>query len=81
MAAGEEGPGRDPTAALAATVVRVFLVCLPLGLVALLVLSVIWAESAPEAARGIVEILKTVLLPVVTLVLGYVFGRQGRGGG
>jgi hypothetical protein len=78
--AGEDPRQDDPTAALAATVVRVFLVCLPLGLLALLVLSIIWAESAAEAARGIVEVLKTVLLPVVTLVLGYAFGRQARGG-
>lgn len=65
-------------AQLAATVSSVFLLCLPASLLALLVLSFVRADSAAEAVKAIVEILKSVLLPIVTLVLGYYFAR-GRG--
>lgn len=64
-------------AQLAATVSMVFLVCLPVSLLVLLILA-FRAESATAAVSGVVEILKSVLLPVVTLVLGYYFAR-GRG--
>ena len=62
-------------ARLAATVSTVFLFCLPVAIIALLVLSFVQQASAAEAVKGIVEILKSVLLPIVTLVLGYYFAR------
>ena len=65
-------------AQLAATVSTVFLICLPVSLLALLVLSFVRAEAAAPAVAAIVELLKAVLLPIVTLVLGYYFAR-GRG--
>lgn len=59
----------------AATVSSVFLICLPVALVVLLVLSFMRADAATEAVKAVVEILKSVLLPIMTLVLGYYFAR------
>ncbi len=60
------------------TVTTVFFIAVPLSLIALLVLAFVSAASAKDAIAGITDILKSVLLPVLTLVLGYYFGR-GRG--
>lgn len=62
---------------IANTVTTVFLVALPLALTFLFVLS--FVQSANQGAiAAIADILKSVLMPIMTLVLGYYFGR-GRG--
>jgi hypothetical protein len=61
------------------TILTVFFVAVPLSLVALLLLSFLSKDAAPEAIKATASILKDVLLPIMTLVLGYYFGRGGRG--
>ncbi len=62
---------------IASTVTTVFLVALPLALTFLFMLS--FFENANQGAiAAITDILKSVLMPIMTLVLGYYFGR-GRG--
>jgi hypothetical protein len=75
--AAREQEARDRSH-VTATVMAVFLVTLLVSLGALLVGGLVgggWATIAPH----VVDILKSVVLPVVTLVLGYYFGRGGRG--
>ena len=62
-------------AQLAATVSTVFLISVPASLLLLILLSFVQSGSANAAVGAIVEILKSVLLPIVTLVLGYYFAR------
>ena len=51
------------------------MVTLPLAELALLVLSFVSSDAAGDAIEAITDLLKSVLLPIVTLVLGYCFGR------
>jgi type VI protein secretion system component VasF len=62
---------------IASTVTTVFLVALPLALSFLFVLS-FFQNANQDAIAAIADILKSVLMPIMTLVLGYYFGR-GRG--
>jgi hypothetical protein len=68
----------DDRTLITRTVTTVFFVAVPGSLVLLLILSVISSASAKDAILAVTDILKSVLLPIVTLVLGYYFGR-GRG--
>jgi hypothetical protein len=43
-----------------------------------LVLGGIFSKDWAAATRGLTEVATTLVLPVVTLVLGYYFGREGR---
>lgn len=64
--------------AVTVMVMFVFAAALLLSLVVLLVAGLAsgkWETLAPNVA----DILKSVVLPIVTLVLGYYFGRGGRG--
>jgi hypothetical protein len=70
-AAGREDQDRSN---IAGTVMTVFLVAMPLSLLFLFILS--FRENAnKEAITTIADILKSVLMPIMTLVLGYYFGR------
>jgi hypothetical protein len=51
---------------------------LPATVVMLLLLAWLDSTAASEAIKAVVEIFKAVLLPVITLVLGYYFGRGGK---
>ncbi len=60
------------------TVMDVFRWAFLLSVPLLIVLSLIMTSAAGEAIKALVDILKSVLLPIVTLVLGYYFGRGGK---
>jgi type VI protein secretion system component VasF len=47
------------------------------GSIALVLVVILFGSR--ESADGAADILKSVVLPVVTLVLGYYFGRAGKG--
>jgi hypothetical protein len=70
-AAGREIEDRSN---IAGTVMTVFLLALPLSILFLFILS--FLENAnKDAIAAIADILKSVLMPIMTLVLGYYFGR------
>lgn len=75
ISAASARPDVSDRARLAATVSAVFLFSLPVAVIALLLLNLIQSSAAAEAVTGIVEIRKSVLLPIVTRVLGYHFAR------
>lgn len=64
--------------AITNTVMVVFGLAL-IGSLALLLLAGLLSGKWDTLAAAISDILKSVLLPVVTLVLGYYFGRGGKG--
>lgn len=66
----------DDRTLITRTVTTVFFVAVPLSILVLLVLSFFSKEAAPEAIKATADILKSVLLPIMTLVLGYYFGRR-----
>jgi hypothetical protein len=72
----QEADDRSP---ITWTVTRVLGWGVPLTILMLLALAWLEPASAPEAIKAVVEIFKAVLLPVTTLVLGYYFGRGGKG--
>ncbi|MCS6855234.1 MAG: hypothetical protein NZ523_10850 [Elioraea sp.] len=59
-------------------VMVVFAVALLTSLVVLLVASYA-SQDWTNLSQNVLDVLKSVVLPVVTLVLGYYFGRGGRG--
>lgn len=68
----------DDRSHITRTVMGVLRWGVPITIGMLLLLSWLEPASAPEAIKAVVEIFKTVLLPVMTLVLGYYFGRGGK---
>lgn len=74
----EEQREADDRSYITRTVMAALRYGLPITVVLLLVLSWLEPAAAPEAIKAVVEIFKSVLLPVMTLVLGYYFGRGGK---
>ncbi len=56
-------------------VTTVFFIAVPFALLSLLLLALINGAAAGAAIGAVTDILKSVLLPIMTLVLGYYFGR------
>jgi hypothetical protein len=63
---------------IARQIINVFVGALLLVLI-MLVIQGYMANSWPAAVSQATDLLKTTLLPIVTLVLGYYFGQSGKG--
>lgn len=65
----------DDRTRITGVVTTVFFISVPFALLSLLLLALISSASAGAAIAAVTDILKSVLLPIMTLVLGYYFGR------
>ena len=68
----------DDRSHITRTVMDVLRWGLPTAILLLLLLALLDPSSSSESIKAVVEIFKAVLLPIMTLVLGYYFGRGGR---
>ena len=68
----------DDRSHITRTVMDVLRWGLPAAILLLLLLAVLEPSSSSESIKAGVEIFKAVLLPIMTLVLGYYFGRGGK---
>lgn len=67
----------DDRSWIARAIIRVFVGVLAVGL-ATLVLNGLMTGDWQNVTTQVIDLIKSTVLPVVTLVLGYYFGRSGR---